>query len=92
MCALWVRALGQCSNGLKQLMHSPSARALSCPQLFVHHPRALIKPHNAHTTGIMDPMSEGDDPNTKTHNNGPMSEGDDSNANTHNNGPYVRGR
>jgi len=41
---------------------------------------------------VMDPTSEGDDSNTKTHNNGPTSEGDDSNTKTHNNGPYVRGR
>jgi len=47
-----VSALGQCSNGLEQLMHSPSARALSRPQPLLHRPHALIKPRNAHTTGI----------------------------------------
>ena len=45
-------ALGQCSNGLERLMHSPSARALSRPRPLLHRPRALIKPRNAHTTGI----------------------------------------
>ena len=47
-----VSALGQCSNGLEWLMYSPSARALSRPRLLLHRPRALIKPRNAHTTGI----------------------------------------
>jgi len=41
-------ALGQCSNGLERIMHSPPARALSVTTS----PRALIKPRNAHTTGI----------------------------------------
>jgi len=43
-----VNALGQCSNGLKRIMHLPSACALSHPQPLLHHPRALIKPRNAH--------------------------------------------
>jgi len=47
-----VSALGQFSNGLERLMHSPSAHALSRPQLLLHRPRALIKPHSTHTTGI----------------------------------------
>jgi len=47
-----VSALGQCSNGLEWLMHSPSAHVLSHPRLLLHRPRALIKPRNAHTTGI----------------------------------------
>jgi len=38
-----VSALGQCGNGLEQLMHLPSS---------LSHPRALIKPRNAQTTGI----------------------------------------
>ena len=33
-------------------MHLPSARALSRSQPLLHHPRALIKSRNAHTTGI----------------------------------------
>ena len=41
-----VSALGQCSNGLAQIMHSPSANALSCPWPLLHCPHAL-KPHNA---------------------------------------------
>ena len=45
-----VSALGQCSNGPKWIMHSPSACALSRPWLLLHRPRALIKPCNAHTT------------------------------------------
>ena len=44
-----VSALGQCSKGLEWLVHSPSAHR-HLPLL--HHPRALIKPRNAHTTGI----------------------------------------
>ena len=36
-----VSALGQCSNGLERIMHSPSARALSRPQPLLHRPRAL---------------------------------------------------
>ena len=54
LCALrgLISALGQCSNGLERLMHSPSARALSHPRPLLHRPRALIKPRNAHTTGI----------------------------------------
>jgi len=47
-----VSALGKCSNGLEWLMHSPSARALSCPWPLLHRPCALIKPCNALTTGI----------------------------------------
>jgi len=45
-----VSALGQCSNGLERIMHLPIA--LSRPRLLQHRPRELIKPHNAHTTGI----------------------------------------
>jgi len=33
-------------------MHSPLARALFRPRPLLHCPRALIKPRNAHTTGI----------------------------------------
>jgi len=44
--------LRQCSDGLEWLMHLPSALALSCPRPLLHRPRALSKPHNAHTTGI----------------------------------------
>ena len=47
-----VSALRQCSNGLERVMHSPSARALSRPRPLLYHPRALIKPRNAQTTGI----------------------------------------
>jgi len=47
-----VSALGQCSNGLKRIMHSPLARALSRPRTLLHRPRAQIKSRNAHTTGI----------------------------------------
>ena len=47
-----VSALGQCSNGLERIMHSPSARALSRPRPLLHCPGALIKSRNAHTTGI----------------------------------------
>jgi len=47
-----VSALGQCSNGLERIMHSPSAHALSRPQPLLHHPHALIKSRNTHTTGI----------------------------------------
>ena len=42
-------ALMQCNNSLEWIMHSPSAHALSHPRPLLHHPRALIKPHNAHT-------------------------------------------
>ena len=39
-----VSALGQCSNGLERLMHSPSARALTVTT-------SPSCTHNAHTTG-----------------------------------------
>jgi len=42
-----VSALGQCSNGLRWIMHSLLAHALSHPQPLLHCPRAL-KPCNAH--------------------------------------------
>jgi len=35
-----VSSLGQCSNGLERIMHSPSARALSRPRPLLHHLRA----------------------------------------------------
>jgi len=47
-----VSTLGQCSNSLERIMHWPSAHALSHPWPLPHRPRALIKPRNAHTTGI----------------------------------------
>jgi len=50
-----VSALGQCSNGLERIMHSPlriGSCIISPLTVLLHHPRALIKPPNAHTTGI----------------------------------------
>jgi len=45
-------ALGQCINSIEPIIHSPSARALSHPRPLLYHPRALIKSHTAHTSGI----------------------------------------
>jgi len=38
-----VSALGQCSNGLERIMHSPSAHALSCPRPLLHALQFAIK-------------------------------------------------
>ena len=46
-----VGALRQCSNGLRQIMHSHLACALSSPRLLQNCPCAL-NPGNAHKTGI----------------------------------------